>query len=234
MPRMEEGIVDKDKNVYFLHIAETGGRALKDFVLNPLFKKDADIVGKHDGWSEFIDDKTYIVCILRDPVKHACGFYLHFINKEKDGIDLKSQFLDYYRNTKQIHNFQSQNLVISGQNFHYGEGRHFTVDSHFNPNFIIIDEDVLQKRIDRIDLLISQDFLLNNIQSVANIMADDLDLEYIEVVNVDNIKYKNEMSRTLYNSLTEEEKQEIQDLNSIDYKIYSQLRNKELQKNGEI
>ena len=223
---MDSGIVDKDKNVYFLHIAGNGGRALKEYVINPLFKKNADIVGKHDGWSDFIDDKTYIICILRDPVKHACGFYLHFVNKEKDGVDVKSQFLDYYRNTKQFYNFQSQNLVTSGQNFHYEKGEHFQKD------IIEIDEDLLQKRIDRIDLLISQDLLRSDIQQIAYTMADDLDLKPIQVLNVDNYKYSNGDSKKLYMSLTEDEKQEIKDLNSIDYKIYSQLRNKEFKKTG--
>ena len=224
---MENGIVDKSKNVYFLHIPGSGGRALKEYVLNPMLNKTADIVGKHNGWSEFIDDKTYIICILRDPVKHACGFYLHFINKEKDGNDVKSQFLDYYRNTKQIHNFQSQNLIYPGQNFNYGTGK------HFEDTYTEVDENLLFKRVDRIDLLISQDLLRNDIQYVANILAEGLDLNQIKVVNVDNNKYSNGDSTDLYNSLTEDEKQEIQDLNSIDYKIYSQLRLKEIEKRGD-
>lgn len=222
---MDSGIVDKDKNVYFLHIAGNGGRALKEYVINPLFNKNSDIVGKHNGWSTFIDDKTYIICILRDPVKHACGFYLHFVNKEKDGIDVKSQFLDYYRNTKQLYNFQSQNILTSGQNFNYGKGEHFQKD------IIEINEDLLQERIDRIDLLVSQDLLTHDIQQIAYTMADDLDLKSIKVLNVDNYKYSNGDSKKLYISLTEDEKQEIQDLNSIDYKIYSQLRNKEYKTN---
>lgn len=215
-------MVDEDRNIYFLHIAGTGGRALKEYILNPLLNKNAEIVGKHGGWSNNINGKTYVICILREPVQHACGFYLHFICKEKDGIDVKSQFLDYYRNTKQIHNFQSQNLVASGQNFDYGKGE------HFQKNIVEIDENLLQERIDRIDLLISQDLLKENIQHVSDILADDLYLKRIQVLNVDNYKYSNGDSRNLYMSLTEDEKQEIQDLNSIDYKIYSQLRNKEL------
>ena len=170
MPNMEQGIVDEGRNVYFLHIAGNGGRALKEYVLNPLFGQQADIVGKHNGWSDFINDKTYIVCILKNPVKHACGFYLHFVYKEKDGTDVKSQFLDYYRNTKQLYNFQSQNIVVSGSNFHYGNGE------HFNKDVIEIDEDLLEQRINRIDLLVSQDWLLENMQDVANNLADDLDL----------------------------------------------------------
>lgn len=223
MPNMEQGIVDADRNVYFLHIAGNGGRALKEYVLNPLFGKQADIVGKHNGWSDFIDDKTYIVCILKNPVKHACGFYLHFISKEKYGSDVKSQFLDYYRNTKQLHNFQSQNIVVSGSNFHYGKGE------HFNKDVIEIDEDLLEQRINRIDLLVSQDWLLENMQDVANNLADDLDLNFIKLENVDKNKYSNANSKDLYNSLTDEEKIEIEYLNAIDYKIYSQLRNKELE-----
>jgi len=217
-------MVDENRNIYFLHIAGTGGRALKEYVLNPLLNKNLEIVGKHNEWSDFIDNKTYIICILRDPVKHSCGFYLHFINKEKNGTDVKSQFLDYYRNTKQLHNFQSQNLLFSGQNFNYAKGE------HFNKDIMLIDENLLQERIDRIDLLVSQDLLRYNIQQIAHTLADDLDLKYIEVGNVDKYKYSNGDSNTLYNSLTEDEKEEIKRYNSIDYKIYSQLRNKELQK----
>ncbi len=224
---MDNGIVDKDKNVYFLHIAGNGGRALKEYVLNPLFNKNAEIVGKHNGWSDFINDQTYVICILRDPVKHACGFYLHFVYKEKEGTDVKSQFLDYYRNTKQLHNFQSQNILVSGQHFHYGNGK------HFNEDLVNIDIDLLNSRIKRIDLLISQDLLLNDIQYVSTILAENLDLLPIRVQEIDRTRYSNYMSKSLYESLTEEEKQEIQNLNSIDYKIYSQLRLEEIKKRGE-
>ena len=224
---MDNGIVDKDKNIYFLHIAGNGGRALKEYVLNPLLNKKANVVGKHDGWSDFINDDTYIICILRDPVKHACGFYLHFIYKKEYGSDIKSLFLEYYRNTKQMYNFQSQNIIFSGQNYHYGKGE------HFNKNIIDIDADLLNKRISRIDLLISQDMLLNDIEYVANTLAEDLDLNRISFEEVSKTKYANSMSSELYKSLTEEEKQEIQNLNNIDYKIYSQLRLEEIKKRGD-
>lgn len=223
---MKDGMVDQDKNIYFLHIAGTGGRALKEYILNPLLNKDVEIIGKHDGCSDCIDDKTYIICILRDPVKHACGFYLHFIYKDSDGPNIRQKFLEYFRGTKQLHNFQSQNLMVSGQNFNYGEGK------HFGDEIVEIDEDLLLKRIDRIDLLISQDMLRYNMQDVANILAEDLDLNFIKIENINQYKHSNGMSRDLYNSLTEAEKQEIIDLNNIDYKIYSQLKNKEL-KTGE-
>ena len=223
MPNMDEGIVDKDRNVYFLHIAGTGGRALKEYVLNPLFNKKADIVGKHNGWSDFINNKTYIICVLKDPVKHACGFYLHFLNKEQYNDNTKNLFLEYYRSTPKLYNFQSQNLITSGQNFNYNKGEHFE-DANTS-----IDEDLLEQRINRIDLLVSQDQLLENMQDVANNLADDLDLKFIKLLDVSKEKYSNGDSRDLYNSLTDEEKIEIEYLNSIDYKIYSQLRNKELE-----
>ena len=74
--------------------------------------------------------------------------------------------------------------------------------------------------------------LRHDIQQIAFTLADDLDLKPIEVLNVDKYKHYNVDSEKLYMSLTEDEKQEIQDLNSIDYKIYSQLRNKEFKKTG--
>lgn len=228
MINVDNGVVDQDKNIYFLHIAGTGGRALKEYVLNPLLNKNFEIVGKHNGWSDSIDDKTYIICILRDPVKHACGFYLHFIYKETDGPNIREKFLEYFRKTKEIHNFQSQNLISSNQNFNYGNGKHFC------DGVAEINEHLLQEKIDRIDLLISQDMLQSNIQDIADTLAKDLDLNKIKVKDVNMYKYSNMTSKDLYMILSESEKQEIRILNSIDYKIYSQLRNKELKKAGEI
>jgi hypothetical protein len=221
MPNMDNGIVDKDKNVYFLHIPETGGRALKEYVINPLFNQKSEIVvGKHDGWSDYIDDDTYIISILRDPVKHACGFYLHFINKEERSFNTKNIFLEYYRSTPKLYNFQSKYILDSNL-------FNFKTSQHYESPDKDINENLLQERIGRIDLLISQDFLENRVQEVSDILAEDLDLKRIKVVNVDKLKYKNGDSADLYNLLTDEEKKEIQDYNNIDYKIYSQLINKE-------
>ena len=217
---------DEDKNIYFIHIAGTGGRSLKEYVLNPLLNKNAEIVGKHNGWSNAINDGTYIISIFREPVKHACGFYLHFLYKKEYGTDIKKLFLEHYRNSESLYNFQSKNFIIAGQSFNYGTGK------YFNSDIIEIDEDLLEKRVSLIDLLISQDLLRSDIQQIAYTMADDLDLKPIQVLNVDNYKYSNGDSKKLYMSLTEDEKQEIKDLNSIDYKIYSQLRNKEFKKTG--
>jgi len=224
---VDNGIVDKDKNIYFLHIAGTGGRALKKYILNPLLNKNFEIVGKHNGWSEFIDDNTYIISIFRDPVKHACGFYLHFLHKKKYGSDVKKLFLEHYRNSEMLYNFQSKNFVTSGQTFNYGTGK------YFNSDIIKIDKDLLEERISRIDLLISQDLLYHYIQYVANILAEQLDLHRIKIENVDKYEYSNGDSYDLYNSLTEDEKREIQEYNDIDYKIYSQLRLEEIKKRGD-
>ena len=224
---MDNGIVDKDKNIYFLHIAGTGGRALKKYILNPLFNKNVEIVGKHNGWSEFIDDSTYIISIFRDPVKHACGFYLHFLHKKEYGSDVKKLFLEHYRNSEMLYNFQSKNFVTSGQTFNYGTGK------YFNSDIVKIDKDLLEERVIRIDLLISQDLLHHNIQYVANILAKQLDLDRIKIENVDKYEYSNGDSHDLYNSLTEDEKREIQEYNDIDYKIYSQLRLEEIKKRGD-
>lgn len=224
---MDNGIVDKDKNIYFLHIAGTGGRALKKYVLNPLLNKNVEIVGKHNGWSEFIDDSTYIISIFRDPVKHACGFYLHFLHKKEYGPDVKKLFLEHYRNSEMLYNFQSKNFVTSGQTFNYGTGKYFNSDT------VKIDKDLLEERVSRIDLLISQDLLYHDIQYVANILADQLDLHRIKIENVDKYEYSNGDSHDLYNSLTEDEKREIQEYNDIDYKIYSQLRLEEIKKRGD-
>ena len=220
-------MIDEDKNIYFIHIAGTGGRSLKEYVLNPLLNKNAKIVGKHNGWSNSINDSTYIISIFREPVKHACGFYLHFLYKKKYGTDIKKLFLEHYRNSESLYNFQSKNFIIAGQAFNYGTGK------YFNSDIIEIDEDLLEKRVSRIDLLISQDLLFHDIQYVANILAEDLDLHRIQIDNVDKYKHVNGMSADLYNSLTENEKEEIKRYNSIDYKIYSQLRLKEIEKRGD-
>lgn len=220
-------MVDEDKNIYFIHIAGTGGRSLKEYVLNPLLNKNAEIVGKHNGWSNAINDSTYIISIFREPVKHACGFYLHFLYKKEYGTDIKKLFLEHYRNSESLYNFQSKNFITAGQAFNYETGK------YFNSDIIEIDEDLLEKRVSRIDLLISQDLLFHDIQYVANILAEDLDLHRIKIDNVDKYKHVNGMSADLYNSLTEDEKEEIKRYNSIDYKIYSQLRLKEIEKRGD-
>lgn len=229
----EEG-VNKKKNIYFLHIAGTGGKAFKEYIINPLLNKNEneENSGRHNGWSYDIDDNTYVMCILRDPVKRACGFYLHFVFRIEDGHDkfkfgsgveiskLKSLFLDYYRQAKHLYNFQSKNLMGPWGLL----GDYPKLSSMLD---ITVNEDLLEKRLGRINFLISQDILQDDPQYVANALAKDLIIPKIRLEEISRTKHSNSFSDKLYKSLTEEEKQEIQDLNKIDYKIYSQLRLKE-------
>lgn len=84
--------MSKYQSFYFLHIPKTGGRFIREHVLDPvceiLKKNNVKIleipkgVDRHGGWHKDIDDNSYIFSIFRDPVECVTSFYAHLIGME--------------------------------------------------------------------------------------------------------------------------------------------------------
>ncbi len=215
--------------MYLLHIPKTGGR----FVLNYVMKYVPGIMvvsGKerHSGWSKVIDDETYILCFLRDPVKLVCSLYAYIILSEVDpktqiehGNDYvtkdiaeklvidKQEFLSWVENSTQWHNIQAKNFFISDN----------LLD---NIRSVKIDKEVLYERLNRVNLLVKSDHMKKwGAKNVLLQLSYDLHRAIYPQSYEDSHKYSNPASLKLYRSLTDEDKEFILQFFEIDSEIYN-------------
>jgi hypothetical protein len=227
------------KKFYFLHIPKTGGRYVKTYILSQLRNK-YDVIGleeRHSGWIDQIDEETYLFSIIREPVEFVCSLYAHVVS-EKAGLlkleviesTMKESMRDHVTNihldkeylfkwldvNKWTYNMQSKHILngsTPGKNIidNIVQKYQFTND---------IDKELLYARLKSINLLIRQNSLYDP-EVIVKKIANDLDIEMAGEIQKDELTFHNMASSNLYNSLTEEEKDYIRNLFSIDLEIYN-------------
>lgn len=215
---------------YFLHVPKTGGRFLKNNFINKFPDSIKIVEGKdrHGGWDEEIDDNTYIFSVIREPLQTICSLYAHIIASKsnilyKDSVKNlgitniyldKNSFIKWISAAKQYHNIQSKNFLIDGPVFN-NLYRYFI--------FSNLDEELLWRRLDRINLLVNHDILLNDIESVTKKICKDLNIKNINFEN-DKSTYFNPGSKNLYLSLDDYDKEKISKFFEIDSKVYEKAK----------
>jgi hypothetical protein len=219
---------------------KTGGRYFKENVLLPILpilqKNNIEIipsnylennkVGKHFGWIPEIDDNTYVISILRDPVKVAVSLYSHpFVfdlnaqpkEYSKDGLD-KFNFLNNYKNLERSYNIQSKHFLYSNK---YTNNQ---ISLGLISNTRLSDVNKIISRVERVNLLFKTEDLINKAQQIQNKILSDLNIEERALVLKKDFKYFNTESELIYNSLTDEEKNNILSSNEIDNLIYKKAQ----------
>jgi hypothetical protein len=228
--------INKHNKFYFLHIPKTGGRYFKKISVSPLklickqTQKDLEflISNDHNGWKPEIDDSTYVVSIVRDPVKLACSWYMHFGNSGKNShINLnteaglqraKNGLLVFLNDTNWLHNFQSKNLTK-----HYKYSNDSTL-----MNYEDVDVDMLYENLERIDFLFTQDYLESNALDVCHRVFNDNGESFLGLELQENNDFRQPKSELLYNCLSKEEIEKIRSYFKLDMDIYNLVRNKEI------
>jgi hypothetical protein len=226
---------DKKYNkLYFLHIPKSGGRYLNKIAIHPISKmlvsKDIQWVNPklHEGWISEIDDSTYIVSIVRDPIRLFCSWFLFFSDcEEAKDLDLNS--IESLNKTKRlmfnflvdnpwIYNFQSKHFLCNYSNI--------PMSSAFD--FSDIDLQELTSRSNRVNLLFSQDLLKSNPYQVCKRIFEDLELHPSKMDLEESEEFSQKSSSILYDSLSDKEIGFIRNYFNIDYYLYNAVRNKEL------
>lgn len=217
------------KSFYFLHIPKTGGRYINKYIFyhlrierpnqNTNFKIKSLESNGHGGWQKNIKDDTYIVSILRDPVKLACSYFTHFASPYRENT--KESFLKWIEKEKWFHNFQAKNFLFDTSSF---SPKEYT--KKFNSGEIEIDE--LNKRINRINFLFTTDYLKTNIHDICKKICTDLDLDIDKKEFPEDTRFSQPESSNLYNSLSEQEIKKISSLFSVDYYLYNKVRSLEI------
>jgi len=218
------------KSISFLHVAKTGGHYLKTELLVNLFSKlenkgiKIEPYTYHFGWA-FVDDETYIISSLRDPVKRTVSHFCHVIDKirkipnyDKYNLNVEDLMTWVEDNKKFLSNYQSKNFLLDSfeDNIYF-----FQYDSIFNT--LVIDKRELLSRLSRVEILL-KDSQLNSttIEEVNRKVLKDFDLKLQEPKYIDHPvgHFINSESENLYQELTQGQKDYLYELSSVDTEIY--------------
>jgi hypothetical protein len=236
--------MSKYNKIYFLHIPKTGGRFFTKYILEPnesvlkqngidLIKLPANVM-RHGGWHKDIDEKTYIISVLRDPVEFFASLTAHMFIDENGLMDNKNNQIvidqsitldidkEYLFNTieelEYLKNFQSQNFTLTPSNISFiGCSR-----KNYNKFGTEINTELLYERIKRTNLMIRHTDLKSMDYSVLiNKISDDLGVKLgLDISFMDKELYKNNSSKILFEKLSTKDKEKIYNSFLLDKEIY--------------
>lgn len=223
----------KYNKFYFLHIPKTGGRHIKLNCITPIIKKIEEngiknIVEKnthHNSWHSAIDEKTYIITILRDPVEQAISIFSHINSLNKDGNLLdkydknkltKEHFFDWMDKNLLHPNFQAKSFLYNQFSLKLED-----IKNNKNPE-IIFNENIFNQRKNKVNLFLDIKNVSGREVEIQQKILLDLGIENNINSNsiVNNKNFFNPESKTLYNKFSDEEKNIINAYNKIDSDFY--------------
>jgi hypothetical protein len=211
--------------IYFMHIPKTGGRYIINNVLDPIKEQlknnNIEIINiksfDHSNWYSKIDDDTYIITVLRDPVSQIVSLYSHDLTTDTSGnlktntnIDLyKHEFYETIKSNLNYQNFQSKSFMRN--EFHtFG----------LKAPTVIVDEGLMQKKIHRVNLLLNNNNLKNNASKIQEKIFLDLGINGFSVTSKNNGVFYNPYSKYFYDTFSSAEKDSIKVYNRIDDNLY--------------
>jgi hypothetical protein len=221
---------------YFLHIPKTAGRyfthnvvvpvapVIKEHGIHSHYNRDTYIA--HQFWADFIDEKTYVVSLLRDPVQHLVSLYSHYSMLGSNAqhvmpigsteYDKNSMFDWLVANNDSVKNIQSKNFLIS------------SVDGGFiyspETRDCIVTKDIIFDKLKDVSLLIkSEELSLKNTKQAYNKILSDLGVPARKPDQKLQSRANswNPDSTRIYATLTEKEKEKMLEFNSIDAEVYN-------------
>ena len=172
---------------------------------------------EHMGWHTEINEETFILTSFRDPVKQLCSLWTNSNEKAIYTSGLKKElFLRDIQTSPSYLNNQSVSLSNSGKLKNFGMG------------LKTLDLDLLIKKIDRVNrIILIQDRDIDYSKKL-DFLLEDLGIDLEAKINpwrnnTTAYKNKNPMSKSLFNSLSDEEKQYIAELQNLDTALYNRI-----------
>lgn len=237
--------MSKYNKVYFLHIPKTGGRFLTKYILRPMenilkdngieLVKSPEDMRQHAGWPYWIDDQTYIITVFRDPCEFFVSSVCHSEAGKKGLIDetqwhiIKESGKDLRVSKKELYDtllrwdymkdFQSQNFMISTD----PEVKSILHESKMRyENNVVLNKKELYDKINRVNLMIrTKDLKSMDYSLLINKISKDLGISInLDLPKIDKSYFKNNASEFLFNSLTQEDKDNINKSFVLDKEIY--------------
>jgi hypothetical protein len=225
------------KKFYFLHIQKTSGRFCKENVIVPLW----DILTSnnvfvylnpsHPNWDKnFIDEKTFIFCLFRDPVKRTISHYCHDMVLGSQAERLvpvgtsphinRESFLKWLNENKiWLSNYQSKNILLEDPEMNYDIVKYFSFDLSDTDKIKILE------RIKRINLFVrsenlDKNFCLNAQNKILKFFNFSIKNKNDEFENKED--FYNEDSYNLFNLLKQEDLDYIRSINEFDNYIHKE------------
>jgi hypothetical protein len=209
-----------------MHIPKTGGRYIIQNVLDPIKKQLEEnnikmiSLGRfeHLNWHSQIDDQTYVICVLREPSSQIVSLYVHekttdqrgALIKDKEFNLSKNKFYEEIKSDKNYQNFQSKSFMRNESGGFGLRGRR-----------AIVDEALLEKRINRVNLLLSNSNLKQNATKIQEKIFVDLGIDGAAyAIPKNNGIYYNPYSEYFYSTFSDAEKDSIAKYNEIDNILY--------------
>lgn len=221
----------KYQAIYHLHICKTGGRWFNQYIAFSLFNylkfvfffkiinkkhSNSDLNYSHFGWHPLIDDNTFVVSGIREPVSQICSLYIDsnkirkVTDKTKENffIEIFDKKINLYKNNQSKHFYYSQKIRGYGVNL-LAEGENYKETSLSRAklvNYFYIQKENMDNKI-IIDEILNQLDIEN-----PNTLSPELQIKKVG---------DNPASKILYDMLNDEEKELIiNKLADIDIEIY--------------
>lgn len=210
---------------YFLHIMKCGGTFIEKNILNPLRQPlnlnninviNPNLLGWHGLWQNSINESTYVVSGIRNPVKRTISHFCHDNNNNDSVSDCMNWIEKKYNFLK---NFQTKNLMYTNDDIY---GYDSCINS-FKFNNFVIDKKELYEKIKRINLLIKTDVMTHeDINLYLKKICTDLNLKITNNTQV-RPSFSSQFSKNIFSKLSKKEIGYIEELNDIDMEIWSNL-----------
>ena len=215
---------NKFNKLYFMHIPKTGGRFFVNYVIDSikdqLEQNNIKLLNNtldHANWHSEIDDQTYVINILRDPASHIISLYTHNVTTRKGAlktdVDFELSKDEFYQRIKNNSNYQN----FQAKSFMRNELDNFGLIA---PT-ISIDEELLEKRKKRVNLLLNSNNLGKNGIEIQKKIFLDLGINGVPTVSNPNGMFYNPYSEYFYSKFSNSEKNAIRAYNDIDTKLYN-------------
>lgn len=233
----------KYNKVYFLHIPKTGGRFLTKYILRPMdgilqnngieLVKMPEDVRQHGGWHSLIDDQTYIITIFREPSEFFVSAVCHMMASRNGLIDEENWHI--LKDNDKILHVEKEELYGALSRWHYinnFQAKNFAmhpveksmmqqaiIDSENN---YVLDKGLVYERINRTNLMIRHKDLKDmDYNLLVNKIGQDLGIDInLNLSEINKEYFKNHASESLFNRLTQEDKDNICKSFDLDKEIY--------------
>jgi hypothetical protein len=207
--------------VYHLHIAKTGGEYLKHKLLHALMHVNIFYEPyPHLGWFP-VEINDFVICNLREPTKRIVSHFVHATENSIDRYELNRKGLfEFYNNHLFLNNYQSKNILFDKDTLN--ENLAFTLTDSRAFDDLIIDKNVLYERIARIDALLKDTQLNDEVfNQVQEKMLIHLKLpKFYKIEDVPpNYNDRSDSSR-IYAELSQSDLDFFRKNNELDYEIY--------------
>lgn len=225
----------KYNKFYFVHIQRTGGRYLFENVINHLYKSEqVELLNytqrqgdlPHNGWVTGIDDDTYVMTVVREPLELISSYYCYFELTgdcvEEEDYD-KEKLFKFIMKNPSIHNLQSKNLFLTSNK--YSDLVLKTV------LYQKVDFNLLEEKIKRLNMIFTLDYLKDaSVEDIANKIASDMNIEpFFDSEFAPSFNHFSHLrAKGLYDSLTQDDKNNLTRYFEADYYLYNKIRAQEI------